>query len=79
MPKKSQRQPSSRSIRYDVVDPRDFLKFNLAYSCEHCSHYAEENSNCTLGYKVDPHLMKNQLQSYNLFSRMAFCRFLEID
>lgn len=79
MPKPNQRRPQPRSIKYDVVDPRDHLYYNHAFACEHCSHFSTIGPTCTLGYNVEPHLLTRQLTSYNKTGKMAFCRFLEID
>ena len=68
-----------RSIKLDRVDPVDFLKYNLTYCCEQCSHYSPSQKNCTLGYVANNHLKEEQLKKYNIHGHMAFCRFLEID
>ncbi len=71
--------PMRASIRYDGVNPVDFNKYNFAFACEHCAHFAADSKSCTFGYNVVPHLHDTQMRSYTLMGRMAFCRFLEID
>lgn len=68
-----------RSIKLDRVNPSDFLKMNMAYACEHCSHYSTETQQCTIGYWSDLHKQQVQMQRMSNNSHMAFCRFLEID
>lgn len=67
------------SIKLDVVNPRDFLKYDFTYSCEQCTHFDQANIKCTLGYNHNHHLKENNLNTYYLNGKMAFCRFLEID
>ncbi|MCB0412662.1 MAG: hypothetical protein KDD22_09060 [Bdellovibrionales bacterium] len=78
----SSRQPfalSRRSVIYDKVNPTDFLKLDITYACEQCSHFDTENERCTIGYDCSLHRRKAQLKMYELSGRMAFCRFCEID
>jgi hypothetical protein len=67
------------SIRMDLIDPSDFIKYNFTHSCEHCSHFNNVDENCTLNYYSKHHRLENNLKSYDLSGRMALCRFLEID
>jgi len=67
------------SIRLDVVNPSDFLKYDFTYSCEQCTHFCSSSEKCTIGYAVLPHRKEANLKSYYLNGKMAFCRFLEID
>ncbi len=66
------------SIKLDRVDPRDFMRYELIYACEQCSHYASSEGRCTMGY-TPQHTQARQLELYNRTGFMAFCRFLEID
>lgn len=68
-----------QSIKLDPVNPTDFLAYNFSHSCEFCSHWNSVNGLCTLGYKNDHHLLKANLNSFELSGKMALCRFLEID
>jgi hypothetical protein len=68
-----------QSIRMDLIDPADFMKFNFTHSCEHCTHFNNSAENCSLGYFSTHHRLQNNLKSYDLSGRMALCRFLEID
>lgn len=68
-----------KGIMLDRVHPSDFLRLNLVYCCEQCSHFAPSTQSCTIGYKADLHLQKNQLNQYERNGTMAFCRYLEID
>ncbi len=67
------------SIKLDVVNPGDFLKYDLTFSCEQCTHFDPELIKCTLGYNHEHHLKDKNLNTYYLNGKMAFCRFLEID
>ncbi|MBK9323365.1 MAG: hypothetical protein IPM97_10550 [Bdellovibrionaceae bacterium] len=67
------------SIKKDVVNPRDYLKYDIRSACEDCSHFASETTCCTLGYNVAPHLKAQQKHDMELSGRMAQCRFHEID
>lgn len=72
--------PSSRrSLILDPVHPSDFLRLNFTFSCEQCSHFAEDTATCTIGYDSRHHLREQQLKVYEQTGRMAFCRFQEID
>ncbi len=76
--KQTHRKPR-KSIKLDRVNPADFRKHNMIYSCEQCSHFDESTSHCTLGYQSSLHRQAIQLQRFYSNSHMAFCRFLEID
>ncbi len=67
------------SIKKDVVNPSDFLKYDFRYACEHCSHFNFEKKSCSLGYIVKNHLQEELLKMYFLSGKMSFCRFHEID
>jgi hypothetical protein len=67
------------SIFLDPIHPSDFLRLNIAFSCEHCSHFDDENRRCTIGYNARNHMREKQLKTYELTGRMALCRALEID
>lgn len=67
------------SIKKDVVNPADYLKYDIRSACEECSHFSSAQSQCTLGYNVAPHLKARQIQDMGLSGRMAQCRFHEID
>jgi hypothetical protein len=68
-----------QSIRLDAVNPSDFLKYDLTFACEHCSHFDASSESCTLGYNNHNHRKEQNLKTYSLNGKMAFCRFLEID
>ncbi len=67
------------SIKRDVVNPHDYLNYDIRSSCEECSHFSSEFARCTLGYNVAPHLKAQQKHDMELSGRMAQCRFHEID
>ncbi|MEZ0390611.1 MAG: hypothetical protein ACAH59_00245 [Pseudobdellovibrionaceae bacterium] len=69
----------STSIRFDSVNPTDYLKYDFRFACEDCSHFNSEGGNCTLGYNSAWHRREFQKKSYELSGKMALCRFLEID
>ncbi len=77
-PKNTARKPR-KSIKLDRVNPGDFLKQNMVYCCEQCSHYDIETDRCTLGYQASVHKRDLQLKRFYSTSHMAFCRFIEID
>jgi hypothetical protein len=67
------------SIKKDVVNPHDYLNYDIRSACEDCSHFIAEKVQCTLGYNVAPHLKAQQHKDMELSGRMAQCRFHEID
>jgi hypothetical protein len=67
------------SIKFDVINPVDFQRYNFTYCCEQCSHYDPERKACTLGYNSKWHRRESQLRQYEVAGSMALCRFLEID
>ena len=67
------------SIKKDVVNPRDYLKYDFRTSCEDCSHFDSLTPSCTLGYNTLPHRKTQQAHDYELCGAIAQCRFLEID
>lgn len=67
------------SIKLDVVNPSDFLKYDFTFACEQCTHFDSAEIRCSLGYNLKHHLKEANLKTYNLNGKMAFCRFLEID
>ncbi len=67
------------SIKKESVHPRDYNAYTLPFSCEDCSHFAAVNESCTLGLHTEAHLKRNQIHSYELSGKIAFCRFQEID
>ncbi|MCB0391749.1 MAG: hypothetical protein KDD58_10675 [Bdellovibrionales bacterium] len=70
---------NSRSLIKDAVKARDFNNLNLIYSCEQCSYFQPQNGLCNLGFPNQVHRQDNQLKSYNMSGKFAFCRYLEID
>ena len=68
-----------KSIKLDRVHPADFLKQNMIFCCEQCSHYDPESDSCTIGYQASVHKRDIQMMRFLSNSHMAFCRFLEID
>lgn len=79
-PKGKKSQPRLRaSIKKDSVHPSDYLKYDLRFACEDCSHFDGAKVVCTIGYNPANHLKAVQTHQYQLSGNMAFCRFLEID
>ena len=68
-----------QSIRLDTVNPSDFLKYDFTFACEQFTHFDPSKDVCTLGYNTSNHRREQNLKTYNLNGKMAFCRFLEID
>ena len=67
------------SIKFDTVNPTDYLKYKFPAACEDCTHFDREKTVCTLGYEVSWHRREFQQKSFELSGKMALCRFLEID
>jgi len=76
MPTPKRPQPS---IRHDAVNPTDYNKYRLPWSCEDCTHYDRTEDRCTFGYVVKWHKRAYQKHSYELSGKFAVCRFQEID
>lgn len=68
-----------RSIKMDVIHPRDMRELNLVYYCEQCSHFDHGGKTCTIGYIAANHMKAAQDRYYELSGRVAYCRFCEID
>lgn len=81
-PKTYKRVPTPKrippSIRFDVINPKDYLKYDMRMACEDCVHFNSETSQCTLGYPTQWHRKEFQKSSYELSGKMALCRFIEI-
>jgi hypothetical protein len=75
----SQQFPIRRSLILDPVHPRDYRELTVIHCCEQCSHFAPADKSCTLGYDAKNHLEETQKRNYELYGRVAFCRFSEID
>lgn len=78
-PSSKTKPPTLRGIILDVVHPSDFLYVPFTYCCEQCSFYCEPDQSCSMGHVTKPHRRDQQLKTYELTGRMAFCRNLEID
>ena len=79
-PKGQKSQPRLHaSIKKDRVNPTDYLKYDMRFSCEDCSHFDADKTSCTIGYNTSHHLKQVQTHQYLLSGNMALCRFLEID
>jgi hypothetical protein len=72
-------KPLRGTIRHDVINPVDYLKYRFPIACEECSHFDSVNTICTLGYNPKWHLNAYQKKSYELSGKVALCRFMEID
>jgi hypothetical protein len=66
-------------IRFDSMNPGDYLKYDFRFACEDCTHFDRENETCTMGYNPQWHRKEFQKKSFELSGKMALCRFLEID
>lgn len=69
----------SASIKKDVVNPHDYLNYDIRSACEECSHFDPLEDRCTLGFNSAPHRKIQQTHDMELSGRMAQCRFHEID
>ncbi|MFZ4404798.1 MAG: hypothetical protein ACOYOK_11910 [Pseudobdellovibrionaceae bacterium] len=67
------------SIKKDRIHPKDFLQYPFIFSCEDCSHFDPDKNLCTIGYATVHHRRAEQLHSYEVSGKVAFCRFHEID
>lgn len=72
-------RPARRTLILDPIHPRDYRELTITHYCEQCSHFDPSNQECTIGYDAKNHLKKRQEQNYELYGKVAFCRFLEID
>lgn len=79
MPQQNHKKQKKTRICLDRVNPSDYLKYDLIYACEQCSHYAPSTQSCTFGYNTEFHRQAQQDATYNLCGHMAFCRLIEID
>lgn len=84
MPGPSNHAPKARtprrlrtSIRFDTVNPTDYLKYDFRTACEDCTHF--DGKGCSQGYESKWHRRDFQTKSYELSGKVALCRFLEID
>lgn len=68
-----------RSLILDPIHPRDYRELDVIFYCEQCSHFDPSSQSCTIGYDASKHLKKVQEQNYQLYGKVAFCRFCEID
>jgi len=68
-----------QSIKHDKVSPTDYMKYNLPWACEDCTHFDSSHDLCTLGYTTKWHKRNYQRMTYELAGKMALCRFQEID
>ena len=71
--------PYPKSIILDRVKASDFRELNLIYCCEQCSYFDSKKKSCAMGFRVEQHLRENQLKTFELTGKMAFCRSTEID
>lgn len=78
---KSPRTPKRihRSIKMDVVNPADYMKYDFRFSCDECTHFDHQGEQCTIGYDSTVHRKTEQERTYRLSGRMALCRLMEID
>ncbi|MGE3973467.1 MAG: hypothetical protein AB7F59_02965 [Bdellovibrionales bacterium] len=70
---------AKQGIYLDPIHPTDFLKLNITFYCEQCSHYDPVNDKCTMGYNPQNHKKEVQMKTYEISGRVAFCRHMEID
>jgi hypothetical protein len=68
-----------QSIRFDTVNPSDYLKYRFPICCEECTHFNSETGACTIGYEPKWHRRDFQIKSCELSGKIALCRFMEID
>ncbi len=67
------------TIKKEAIRASDFLRYELPFACEDCSHFCHSDESCTFGLQTEHHLKRNQLASYHLSGKIALCRFQEID
>lgn len=71
--------PPRKSLILDPIHPRDWRELEIIYCCEQCSHFDFQAKSCTLGYEAHLHQREAQARNYEMYGRVAFCRFCEID
>jgi hypothetical protein len=79
MPSLNKNTPARRSLILDPIHPKDWRELDIIHACEQCSHFAPADKSCTLGYVAANHLLETQLKNYEMYGKVAFCRFSEID
>jgi hypothetical protein len=79
MPKAPTKALIKRSVILDPIHPKDYRELNVVYTCEQCSHFDSVGKACTIGYDASLHMKEAQDRLYELYGRVAFCRFCEID
>ena len=78
-PRKKTRVHIKRSVILDPIHPRDYNALKIVHYCEQCSHFAHASQSCTIGYDASKHTQAAQKHNYELYGKVAFCRFMEID
>lgn len=66
-------------MKKEAIHPSDYLRYNLPFACEQCSHFKHSHETCTFGLPTELHLERNQKKSYIISGKLALCRFQEID
>lgn len=79
MSRTSPHPPARRSLILDPIHPKDYQELTIIHCCEQCSHFAPADRSCTLGYVAENHWAETQKHNYELYGKVAFCRFSEID
>lgn len=79
MPKAPTKPLLKRSVILDPIHPRDYRELNIIFYCEQCVHFDSKAKACTIGYDASIHMKAVQERNYELYGRVAFCRFCEID
>lgn len=75
----AKKRPARRTLILDPIHPRDYRELTITYYCEQCSHFDPSSETCTIGYDAQNHLKRVQDKNYELYGKVAFCRFHEID
>jgi len=79
MPKAPTKPLVKRSVILDPIHPRDYRELNIIFCCEQCVHFDSIKNSCTIGYDASIHMREVQERNYELYGKVAFCRFSEID
>lgn len=79
--KKSNKTPKRlrHPMKRDGLSASSFLKYNLPWACDDCSHFDPVKEFCTIGFDAHQTRREKQQKEYILSGQMTVCRYQEID
>jgi hypothetical protein len=82
-PDQHKRHQTPKRLRHpmkrDGLSASAYMKYNLPWSCEDCSHLDTLTDTCTIGYQASLTRKAIQQHEYITSGQMTVCRFQEID